>query len=149
MFRDATTLTVDRTAGGTEVVTFAHAIVATGSQPATIPRLELPSPRLLNSTSALEMADIPHSLLVIGGGYIGLELGMVYAALGSRVSVVEMTAGLLPGVDRDLVNILARRLQQHFAAIMLHTTVTALQEDPQGIRVTFEGAAGAGAATPV
>lgn len=140
VFRDATTLTVDLTAGGTEIVTFAHAIIATGSQPATISRLALPSPQVLDSTSALDLVDIPASLLVVGGGYIGLELGMVYAALGSRVSVVEMTAGLLPGVDRDLVNILARRLQQHFAAIMLNTTVTALQQGPCGIRATFEGA---------
>ena len=94
----------------------------------------------MDSTTALALPDVPESLLVIGGGYIGLELGSVYAALGTRVSVVEMTAGLLPGVDRDLVRVLSRRLQQRFAAIMLETTVTALHEEPSGIRVQLEGA---------
>src|ERR1043166_8363867 len=82
---------------------------------------------------------MPRTLLVIGGGYIGQEMGSVYAALGTEVSVVEMTSGLLPGVDRDLVNLLSARLKQSMAAIMLNTTVVAMHEEPNGIRVTFEG----------
>ncbi len=82
----------------------------------------------MDSTAALEIAEVPERLLVIGGGYIGLELGTVYAALGSRVTLVEMTDGLLPGVDRDLVQPLARRLRTLFAAIHLSTKVTALRE---------------------
>jgi dihydrolipoamide dehydrogenase len=113
--------------------------VATGSRPTTLPHLTLDSPRLLDSTSALALSDIPRTLLVIGGGYIGLEMGLVYAALGTAVSVVEMTSGLLPGVDRDLVNLLSARLKQSMAAIMLNTTVVAMREEPNGIRVTFEG----------
>src|SRR5215471_144294 len=138
-FVDATTLSVQTTQGEEQRLTFAHTIVATGSRPTTLPHLRLDSPRLLDSTSALTLPDIPRTLLVIGGGYIGLEMGSVYAALGAQVSVVEMTAGLLPGVDRDLVNVLARRLEQSMASIMLNTTVVAMQAEANGISVTFEG----------
>jgi dihydrolipoamide dehydrogenase len=138
-FVDATTLSVQTTQGEEQCLTFTHAIVATGSRPTTLPHLTLDSPRLLDSTSALAVPDIPRTLLVIGGGYIGLEMGSVYAALGTEVSVVEMTSGLLPGVDRDLVNLLSARLKQSIAAIMLNTTVIAMHEEPNGIRVTFEG----------
>jgi dihydrolipoamide dehydrogenase len=138
-FVDATMLSVQTTPGEEQRLTFAHAIVATGSRPTILPHLTLDSPRLLDSTSALALSDIPRTLLVIGGGYIGLEMGLVYAALGTAVSVVEMTSGLLPGVDRDLVNLLSARLKQSMAAIMLNTTVVAMREEPNGIRVTFEG----------
>jgi dihydrolipoamide dehydrogenase len=126
-------------AGGTTELQFQHLILATGSQPTKIPTLALDSPRMMDSTSGLELPDVPKSLLVIGGGYIGLELGSVYATLGSKVSVVEMTPGLLPGADRDLVNVLEKRLKKLFAAIMLNTKVVKVAEDGQGIRVTFEG----------
>jgi dihydrolipoamide dehydrogenase len=138
-FVDATTLIVQTAQGEEQRLTFAHAIVATGSYPTTLPHLRLDSSRLLDSTSALAIPDIPRTLLVIGGGYIGLEMGSVYAALGTAVTVVEMTSGLLPGVDRDLVNLLSARLKQSMAAIMLNTTVVAMREEPNGIRVTFEG----------
>ena len=106
---------------------FAHAIIAVGSAPAHLPGLAAESDRVMDSTGALEVRDVPARLLVIGGGYIGLELGQVYAALGSAVTVVEMTAGLLPGVDRDLVQPLARRCEKLFAAIHLGTKVGALR----------------------
>jgi dihydrolipoamide dehydrogenase len=138
-FLDATTLRIETTPGEEECLTFAHAIVATGSHPATLPHLTLDSPRLLDSTAALALPDIPRTLLVIGGGYIGLEMGSVYAALGTQVSVVEMTSGLLPGVDRDLVNLLSARLKRSMAALMLNTTVVAMQEEPHGLSVTFAG----------
>jgi dihydrolipoamide dehydrogenase len=125
--------------GGDTDVRFEHAILATGSSPTRIPSLSLDSARMLDSTSALELPDIPKSLLVIGGGYIGLELGTVYATLGSTVSVVEMTAGLLPGADRDLVGVLHKRLEKLFSRIMLNTRVTKVAEERAGIRVTFEG----------
>ena len=137
-FRDANTLIVRRDTGTEEVVAFEHAILATGSYPAPLPNLGSDSARVLDSTAALALPDIPESLLVIGGGYIGLELGSVYAALGSRVSVVEMASGLLPGVDRDLVRVLSRRLKDRFTAVMLDTTVTALEEEPEGIRARFD-----------
>jgi dihydrolipoamide dehydrogenase len=125
--------------GGTTELTFEHLILATGSHPTKIPTLSLDSPRMMDSTSGLELPDVPTSLLVIGGGYIGLELGTVYATLGSKVSVVEMTPGLLPGADRDLVQVLEKRLKGLFAAIMLNTKVVKVAEDGNGIRVTFEG----------
>jgi dihydrolipoamide dehydrogenase len=138
-FRDAHSLDIARAGGGTDTLQFEHAIVATGSQPATIPGLSLDSPRVMNSTGALDLPDIPGSLLVVGGGYIGLELGSVYAALGSRVTVVEMTDGLLPGADRDLVNILAKRITAISDAVLLNTKVVGMQEAADGVSVTFEG----------
>src|SRR5204863_2653789 len=114
------------TAGGEETVTFEHAILATGSTPAMPPGLRLDDPRVMDSTAALDLPDIPKSLLVVGGGYIGLELGSVYATLGSAVTVVEMTGGLLPGADRDLVDVLAKRIDALMKAVMLNTTVTAM-----------------------
>ena len=139
-FRDAHTLEISREGqSGSETLTFEHAIIATGSRPSTVPGLNLDSPRLMDSTSALELPDIPKSLLVVGGGYIGLELGTVYAALGTKVTVVEMTGGLLPGADRDLVNILARRIESMSEAVLLNTKVVAIKEAKDGLTVTFEG----------
>ncbi len=111
---------------------FEHLILATGSHPTRIPSLSLDSPRMMDSTSGLELPDVPKSLLVVGGGYIGLELGSVYATLGSKVSVVEMTPGLLPGADRDLVGVLEKRLKKLFAAIMLNTKVVKVVEEGSG-----------------
>src|SRR6516162_5840230 len=113
---------------GEEQLGFSHAIVATGSRPAALPGISLSSPRILDSTSALEIQDIPKTMLVVGGGYIGLELGTVYATLGTQVSVVEMMPGLLPGVDRDLITPLAKRLEGMFRSVMLHTKVVEMQE---------------------
>jgi dihydrolipoamide dehydrogenase len=139
-FRDAHTLEITREGQpGNDTLTFEHAIIATGSRPSTVPGMNLNSPRLMDSTSALEIPDIPKSLLVVGGGYIGLELGTVYAALGTKVTVVEMTGGLLPGADRDLVNVLARRIESMSEAVLLNTKVVAMKEAKDGIAVTFDG----------
>ncbi len=126
-------------ASGETELQFEHLILATGSHPTKIPSLSLDSPRMMDSTSGLELPDVPKSLLVIGGGYIGLELGSVYATLGSKVSVVEMTPGLLPGADRDLVQVLEKKLKKLFANIMVNTKVVKVAEEGQSIRVTFEG----------
>ncbi|HMB80084.1 MAG TPA: FAD-dependent oxidoreductase, partial [Vicinamibacterales bacterium] len=93
----------------------------------------------MDSTAALDLPDIPTSLLVVGGGYIGLELGTVYATLGSAVTIVEMTPGLLPGADRDLVDILAKRISQTMKSVLLETRVVQMKAEAKGIRVTFEG----------
>ena len=138
-FRDAHTLGVELVDGKKEALTFEHCIIATGSRPATVPGLSIDSDRVMDSTGALELPDIPGSLLVVGGGYIGLELGSVYAALGTRVTVVEMTAGLLPGADRDLVAILAKRITAICDAVWLNTRVTGIKAVKDGITVTFEG----------
>jgi dihydrolipoamide dehydrogenase len=147
-FRDPRTLEITREGqSGTDTLTFEHAIVATGSRPSTVPGLSIDSPRLMDSTSALEIPDIPKSLLVVGGGYIGLELGTVYAALGTRVTVVEMTGGLLPGADRDLVNILAKRIESICEAVLLNTKVVGIKTANDALTVTLDGEGlGAGAA---
>jgi len=137
-FESSNTVRVKKQAGGEDVLSFDRIIIATGSRPAVIPSLKVDTPRMLDSTSALDLADVPGSLLVVGGGYIGLELGTVYAALGSKVSVVEMTPGLLPGADRDLVAPLHKRLERAFDAIMLNTTVTSVKDEGKGIRVSFD-----------
>jgi dihydrolipoamide dehydrogenase len=140
-FRDAHTLEITREGqSAAETLTFEHAIIATGSRPSTLPGINLENPRLMDSTGALEVPEVPKSLLVVGGGYIGLELGTVYAALGTKVTVVEMTGGLLPGADRDLVNILAKRIESMAEAVWLNTKVVAMREAKNAIVVKFEGA---------
>ena len=149
-FRDAKTveiaLTDPSTGSGqaaTHTVAFEHAIVATGSRPATVPGLSLESDRVMDSTSGLDLPDIPKSLLVVGGGYIGLELGSVYAALGTKVTVVEMTPGLLPGADRDLVTYLARRMEQTLHKVLTSARVVEMNEVKSGkstaVQVRIEG----------
>ena len=128
-----------KTATGVQEVTADYVVLATGSHPTRIPAFTLDSPRVLDSTGALDLPEIPKTLLVIGGGYIGLELGSVYAALGTKVSVVEMTPGLLPGADRDLVKPLAQRIDKTFAKVMLSTKVTGMVAAKNGVTVTFEG----------
>ena len=141
-FHDARTLDIDLVSGGKEQLTFEHCIIATGSRPTAIPGLSIDSPRVMDSTGALELPDVPKSLLVVGGGYIGLELGSVYAALGSRVTVVEMTGGLLPGADRDLVKILAKRIEAITESVLLNTKVVGMQDTGTGVAVTFESESG-------
>jgi dihydrolipoamide dehydrogenase len=138
---DPHTLRVKKKSGGEDTLTFEHAILATGSAPAAPSSLKIDDPRVMDSTTALDLPDVPNSLLVVGGGYIGLELGTVYATLGSAVTVVEMTDGLLPGADRDLVDILAKRVGETMKSVMLNTKVVEMKGESNGIRVTFEGEA--------
>ena len=121
-------------------IKFRHAIIATGSRPIAFPGTEFQSgSRIMSSTGALALADVPPTLLIIGGGYVGLELGTVYAALGSRVSLVELEDRLLIGVDRDLVEPLYRRLEKIFETINLQTKVATMQENDKGVDVILEG----------
>jgi dihydrolipoamide dehydrogenase len=137
-FVDAHTLRVANNSELTDVH-FDHAIIATGSVPAIPRALQIDSPRVWDSTAALELELIPEQLLVVGGGYIGLELGSVYAALGSAVTIVEMTGGLLPGADRDLVAVVQKRVTARVEQILLHTTVVSLEESGDGIAATLSG----------
>ncbi|HKK20283.1 MAG TPA: dihydrolipoyl dehydrogenase [candidate division Zixibacteria bacterium] len=137
-FIDANTISIDKVGGGSESLTFEHAILASGSEPARIPGFP-ESPNILDSTTALDLENIPKTLLVIGGGYIGLELGTVYASLGSKVTLVEMTSGLLPGVDRDLVNVLQKRITSLFDTVLLNTKVSDLKDQKNGLKASFEG----------
>jgi dihydrolipoamide dehydrogenase len=123
-----------------ERLTFDHCILATGSVPAMPKMFKIDSPRVMDSTGALKLEDVPDTLLVIGGGYIGLEMGTVYAELGSAVSVVELTDGLLPGADRDLVKPLEKRLRERFVGIHLGTKVVGLKDAGDKIEVQVEGA---------
>lgn len=125
--------------GSKKTLSFDKAIVATGSVPAMPPIFKLDDDRVMDSTGALELKDIPGKLLVIGGGYIGLEMGSVYAALGSEVTVVEMLDGLLPGADRDLVKPLQKRLEKQLHAIHLNTKVLGLEATKAGIVARLEG----------
>jgi dihydrolipoamide dehydrogenase len=125
-----------------ERITFDHCIVASGSVPAVPKPFQIGSPRVMDSTGALKLEEIPKTLLVIGGGYIGLEMGTVYAELGSKVSVVELTDGLLPGADRDLVKPLHKRLEKLFDKIMLGTKVVAIKDAGDHVDVEVEGADG-------
>jgi dihydrolipoamide dehydrogenase len=138
-FENSTTVRIAKADGSEETLTFDRIVLATGSRPAIVPSLKIDSPRMMDSTGGLNLEDIPGTLLVVGGGYIGLELGSVYAALGSRVTVVEMLPGLLPGADRDLVLPLHKRLEKLFETILLNTTVAAVKDEGAGIRATFEG----------
>jgi len=137
-FKNSKTLLVEKIDGNKEEMSFDKIVVATGSRITTIPSLNIDSKRLLNSTTALDLPAIPKSLLVIGGGYIGLELGSVYQALGSKVSVVEMLDGLLPGADHDLVSHLSKRLKEKFDSIMLNSKVVEMKEVKDGIEVKIQ-----------
>jgi dihydrolipoamide dehydrogenase len=137
-FKDSTSLLIKKENDKDEELSFDKIIIATGSRIATIPSLNINGKGLLNSTSALDLPEIPKSLLVIGGGYIGLELGSVYQALGSKVSVVEMLDGLLPGADRDLVSYLSKRLKGKFEGIMLNSKVVEIKDVKTGIQVKIQ-----------
>jgi dihydrolipoamide dehydrogenase len=141
VFADSGTLRLTSAHGAQlddETLSFEHCIVATGSSPTVLPMLDNALPRIVDSTAALALADVPESLLVIGGGYIGLELGSVYAALGSNVSLVEWTDGLLPGVDRDLVRPLAARVKETFESVRFGAKVTAAVGRGEAVDVTIE-----------
>ncbi|MCX6174767.1 MAG: dihydrolipoyl dehydrogenase [Ignavibacteriales bacterium] len=138
-FVNSNTLLINKSDGTTEEIVFEKAIIATGSTPAKVPGLSIDSPNIMDSTSALELNDIPNRLLVIGGGYIGLELSTVYAALGSKVTIVEMLPGILPGADRDLVAVLEKRVKAMMQNIFVETKVVELKETKEGIQVKLEG----------
>lgn len=130
---------VELAEGGLREIDFEYAILATGSRAVQLPGLDYESPRIMLAKDALNLPDIPERLLVIGGGYIGLELGSVYAALGSKVTVAEMMPTLLPDADRDLVSVLSRSLSKSFEAILLKTKVTEVTVEGEKVRVRFEG----------
>jgi dihydrolipoamide dehydrogenase len=143
VFENSTTLRLegdDPSIPAERTLTFDHCILATGSVPAMPPSFQIGSDRVMDSTGALALSDIPKRLLVVGGGYIGLEMGTVYANLGSQVTVVEWTDGLLPGADRDLVKPLQKHLEKLFEKrIYLNTKVGSMAEVDNQVEVTFEG----------
>lgn len=132
------TLHIQTVAGDSGELVFEKAILATGSHPAWLPNIPLDSPRIMNSATAMDLPDIPKSLLVIGGGYIGLEMGTIYATLGSEVTIVEMMPDILPGGDADLVRTYSMTARKRFNAILTGTMVTNMVEVEHGVRVTLK-----------
>jgi dihydrolipoamide dehydrogenase len=141
VFEDSQTLYLkgEGVTPGDERLTFEHCVLAVGSIPTKVAAFDLPTDRVMDSTGALELRDVPESMLVVGGGYIGLEMGTVYAELGTKVSVVELTPGLLPGADRDLVKPLHTRLEKSFERIALNTKVVSLADKRDAVEVKFQG----------
>jgi len=137
-FSSPNSLTV-QTAEGEKIITFDHAIVAAGSSVARIPGFPYDDPRMIDSTGALALKDIPKRMLVIGGGIIGLEMATVYDALGSKINVVELMDQLMPGADKDMVKPLHTRIAKRYESIMLKTKVTRIEATKAGLKVTFEG----------
>ncbi len=127
------------TAEGEKIISFDHAIIAAGSSVARIPGFPYEDPRIIDSTGALALKDIPKRMLIIGGGIIGLEMATVYDALGSKISVVELMDQLIPGADKDMVKPLHARISKRYEAIHLKTRVTKIEPLPEGLKVTFEG----------
>jgi len=136
-FTGANTLEVEGKDGKT-TVTFEHAIIAAGSEPVALPFIPQDDPRVIDSTGALEMADIPDKMLVLGGGIIGLEMGTVYNALGSSIDVVEFLDQLMPAADKDIVKVYTKTLKGKMN-LMLETKVTGVEAKDDGLYVTFEG----------
>jgi len=133
---------------GRKVVSFDHCIIAAGSQSARIPGFPYDDKRLMDSTGALDLTEVPKRLLVIGGGIIGLEMATVYDALGSKVTVVEFMDRLIPGADPDVVRPLARRIEKRYEKILVKTRVAKLEAAKEGLRATFEAAEGGAAPAP-
>ncbi|HHH47480.1 MAG TPA: dihydrolipoyl dehydrogenase [Gammaproteobacteria bacterium] len=138
-FTSPNTIEVEAADGAKTVVGFDNAIIAAGSRVTKLPFIPWDDPRVMDSTDALELAEIPKRLLVVGGGIIGLEMATVYDALGARVSVVELSPGLIPGVDRDVVRPLERRIKKRYENIWTATRVTAIEPTKQGLKCSFEG----------
>lgn len=138
LFKDSRSIRVECDGESAVRIKFKHCIIATGSRPVMPKLFDIGSPRVLDSTGALKLEDVPKSLLIVGGGYIGLEMGTVYAALGSEVTVIEMTDGLLPGVDRDLVRPLQQHLEKSFKAIYLNSKITKLEDTGKGVKASVE-----------
>ena len=145
VFTSANTLTVD-TAEGSKVIGFKNAIIAAGSSVSRIPGFPYDDPRVIDSTGALELRQIPKTMLVIGGGIIGLEMACVYDALGTKITVVEFADGLIPSADRDVVKPLHKRIEKRYEAIHLKTKVTRLEAQADGLLATFESAEAGGTA---
>ena len=123
---------------GTQTVSFDQCIIAAGSEPVTLPFIPHEDERVIDSTGALELADIPKRLLVLGGGIIGLEMATVYDALGSKVTIVELMDQIIPGADKDIVRPLHNRIKSRYENILLKTKVTAVEAQKKGLKVTFE-----------
>ncbi len=138
-FVNSNTVRVRKKRAGTEDISFLQGIIATGSSSSFLPVLPKGMPQVMDSEKALALESVPKSLLVVGGGYIGLEQADIYSRLGSKVSLIEMLPQLMPGADPELAALLQKQLEKHFESIMLRTTVAEAKPQKNGVRVRFEG----------
>ncbi len=138
-FSSPNTIDVEADDGSKKVVGFENCIIAAGSRVTKLPFIPWDDPRVMDSTDALEIQEVPERLLVVGGGIIGLEMATVYDALGAKVTVVELSPGLIPGADRDIVRPLERRIKKRYENIYLNTKVTAIEPTDKGLLCSFEG----------
>ncbi len=138
-FSSANTVAVELADGGSKTISFDHAVIAAGSQPIKLPFIPHDDPRVMDSTDALELAEIPERMLVIGGGIIGLEMAQVYDSLGAKITVVELGDTIIPGADKDITKPLLKRIQQRYENIYLNAKVTNVEATSEGLKVTFEG----------
>jgi len=139
-FTSPNQLRVELAEGGEVLVGFEQAIIAAGSEAATLPFIPASDPRVIDSTGALELGEVPRRLLVVGGGIIGLEMATVYHELGAQVTVVELLDQLIPGTDRDVVAPLAKRVSRQYENVFLRTSVAGVEPRPEGLVVSFDGA---------
>jgi dihydrolipoamide dehydrogenase len=138
-FTSAHTIEVEAADGSKQTVKFANCIIAAGSRVTKLPFIPWDDPRVMDSTDALELPEIPKRMLVVGGGIIGLEMATVYHALGAKITVVELSPGLMPGADRDIVKPLHNQIKGMYENIYLNTKVTAITPTPEGLVCAFEG----------
>jgi len=132
-------LRVELAEGGTSVIDFEQAIIAAGSEPLTLPFIPASDPRVIDSTGALEVGEVPERLLILGGGIIGLEMATVYHELGAKITIAELMDQLIPGADKDLISPLAKRVTRQYENVYLKTKVTSVQARPEGLVVSFDG----------
>ncbi|NKQ38354.1 MAG: dihydrolipoyl dehydrogenase, partial [Methanosarcinales archaeon] len=138
-FSSANTVTVELTGGGTKTIAFKNAVIAAGSRVVKLPFIPHDDPRVMDSTDALELENIPKRLLVIGGGIIGLEMAQVYDSFGSKVTVVELGDTIIPGADKDITKPLLRKIKKQYENIFLKSKVTNVEATDAGLVVSFEG----------
>ncbi len=132
-------LRVELAEGGTTVIDFEQAIIAAGSEPLTLPFIPASDPRIMDSTGALEVGEVPERLLILGGGIMGLEMATVYHELSAKVTIAELMDQLIPGADKDLISLLAKRITRQYENVYLKTKVTDVQARPEGLVVSFDG----------
>ena len=142
VFTDSKTIKITKEDGSEDSVSFENCVIATGSRPTEIPGIKVDNKKILNSRGALDLESVPKEFLVIGGGYIGLEMGTVYSALGSNVTVVEMLDSILATVDKDFSKILHKKLEKEFKSILLKTKVLEVKDTKKGVKVKFENSDG-------
>jgi dihydrolipoamide dehydrogenase len=137
-FLDSETIQIEKNGGGKKQITFENAIVATGAKPVELPGIDINSPKIMHSAESLELKDIPNKMLIVGGGYIGLEMATIYKSLGTEITIAELTDDLMPGMDKDLVKEYKKANKNTFKEILLKTRVKTIHKKGDALEVDFE-----------